>query len=97
MGSPVARRGWRTLLLYRNALAGNTTAQIFWLKNRRPDRWRDVQRLQSELGVYILSDRPLSEQEWIEQRTVAAQTRKAIEESATETRHSADTPEDTEA
>ncbi len=23
------------------ALDGNTTAQIFWLKNRRPDRWRD--------------------------------------------------------
>lgn len=24
-----------------SALAGNTTAQIFWLKNRRPDKWRD--------------------------------------------------------
>lgn len=23
------------------AMSGNTTAQIFWLKNRRPDRWRD--------------------------------------------------------
>lgn len=23
------------------ALAGDTTAQIFWLKNRRPDKWRD--------------------------------------------------------
>lgn len=23
------------------ALEGNTTAQIFWLKNRRPDKWRD--------------------------------------------------------
>jgi hypothetical protein len=27
--------------LYRGALAGNTTAQIFWLKNRRKDDWRD--------------------------------------------------------
>jgi hypothetical protein len=54
--------------LYRNALAGNTTAQIFWLKNRRPDRWRDVQQLQSEVGHYIISDRPMTEQEWIEQR-----------------------------
>ena len=51
----------------------NTTAAIFWLKNRRPDRWRDVQQLQSELGVYILSDKPLSEQEWIEQRTIVEQ------------------------
>jgi hypothetical protein len=55
--------------LYRNALGGNTTAQIFWLKNRRPDRWRDVQQLQGDVGHYLISDRPLTEDEWIEQRT----------------------------
>jgi len=33
--------------LFREALRGNTTAQIFWLKNRRPDRWRDKQ----EVGI----------------------------------------------
>lgn len=27
--------------LLNSALTGNTTAQIFWLKNRRPDKWRD--------------------------------------------------------
>lgn len=27
--------------LLNNALDGDTTAQIFWLKNRRPDKWRD--------------------------------------------------------
>lgn len=27
--------------LLKSALGGNTTAQIFWLKNRRPDKWRD--------------------------------------------------------
>lgn len=27
--------------LLRTAVAGNTTAQIYWLKNRRPDKWRD--------------------------------------------------------
>lgn len=27
--------------LYKSAIEGNTTAQIFWLKNRRPDKWRD--------------------------------------------------------
>jgi hypothetical protein len=26
----------------------DTTAQIFWLKNRRPDLWRDVKRIDSE-------------------------------------------------
>ncbi len=27
--------------LLQSALNGNTTAQIFWLKNRRPKQWRD--------------------------------------------------------
>ena len=27
--------------LLKNALKGDTTAQIYWLKNRRPDKWRD--------------------------------------------------------
>lgn len=27
--------------LLNKALDGDTTAQIFWLKNRRPDKWRD--------------------------------------------------------
>ena len=52
-----------------NGQPPNTTAAIFWLKNRRPDRWRDVQQLQGGVGHYPDSDRPLSEQEWIEQRT----------------------------
>lgn len=30
--------------LLSSALGGNTTAQIFWLKNRRPDKWRDKQK-----------------------------------------------------
>lgn len=29
--------------LYREAQKGNVTAQIFWLKNRRRNEWRDVQ------------------------------------------------------
>ena len=32
--------------LLNNALCGDTTAQIFWLKNRRPDKWRDKQNLE---------------------------------------------------
>lgn len=27
--------------LYKKAINGDVTAQIFWLKNRRPERWRD--------------------------------------------------------
>ncbi|MBE0601363.1 MAG: helix-turn-helix domain-containing protein, partial [Firmicutes bacterium] len=29
--------------LLKKALGGDTTAQIFWLKNRKPDVWRDRQ------------------------------------------------------
>jgi hypothetical protein len=38
-----------------NGQPPNTTACIFWLKNRRKDRWRDVQNIDSEVGHYILS------------------------------------------
>ena len=27
--------------LYKSAIAGNVSAMIFWLKNRRPDKWKD--------------------------------------------------------
>lgn len=27
--------------LFKKAKMGDTTAQIFWLKNRRPEKWRD--------------------------------------------------------
>jgi hypothetical protein len=47
----------------------SATACIFWLKNRRKHRWRDGQNVEADIGHYIISDRPMSEQEWIEQRT----------------------------
>lgn len=34
--------------LLQSALNGNTTAQIFWLKNRRPKQWRDKPEAQEE-------------------------------------------------
>jgi hypothetical protein len=58
-----------------NGQPPNATACIFWLKNRRKDRWRDVQNIESEVGHYILSDRPMSEDEWIAQRAVVEQKR----------------------
>lgn len=38
----------------------NTTALIFWLKNRRPQQWRDKQELEhsGETGVRIINDIP---------------------------------------
>jgi hypothetical protein len=35
--------------LYENALGGNVTAQIFFLKNRDPDNWRD--RFENRIDV----------------------------------------------
>lgn len=38
----------------------NTTALIFWLKNRRPKQWRDKQEIEhsGEAGVRIINDIP---------------------------------------
>jgi len=36
---------------------GDTTAQIFWLKNRQPDKWREKSHQEIDLSV----DKPLSE------------------------------------
>ena len=33
--------------LYEKALAGDTTAMIFWLKNRRKQHWRDKQEVEN--------------------------------------------------
>lgn len=37
--------------LLSSALDGNTTAQIFWLKNRRPDKWRDKQKEEADTAA----------------------------------------------
>ena len=37
--------------LLSSALDGNTTAQIFWLKNRRPDKWRDKQKEEDDTAA----------------------------------------------
>ena len=69
-----------------NGQPPNVSAAIFWLKNRRRDRWRDVQQLQSDVGVYLISDHPLTEQEWIEQRErIDATPVRQSEESSTDT------------
>ena len=31
--------------LYKNAMNGNIAAQIFWLKNRKPNEWKDKQNM----------------------------------------------------
>lgn len=44
--------------LYKAALEGNTTAMIFWLKNRRSKMWRDKiqQEITTESAVKLVID-----------------------------------------
>jgi DNA-binding XRE family transcriptional regulator len=37
--------------LFKKALGGDTVACIFWLKNRRPDRWRDRHELDGDISI----------------------------------------------
>jgi hypothetical protein len=48
----------------------DVTAQIFWLKNRNPSHWRDAWQMEHVTGKYIISDRPMTEEEWIRERAV---------------------------
>lgn len=40
------------------ALGGDVTAQIFWLKNRRPDKWRDkpIEKIDDGAEVKVMID-----------------------------------------
>jgi hypothetical protein len=46
----------------------DVTAGIFWMKNRDPQHWRDDQQLEHVLGQYIISDKPMTEEEWARER-----------------------------
>lgn len=37
-------------------VAPDTTAQIFWLKNRKPEQWRDKQEIQDTTAIERLDD-----------------------------------------
>lgn len=40
---------------YRAKIAPDTTAGIFWLKNRRPEQWRDKQDVEHSGGIEVKS------------------------------------------
>lgn len=52
--------------LLKSALEGNTTAQIFWLKNRRKQQWRDkveYEKTQDIQKIHILNDLPKDDED----------------------------------
>jgi len=42
--------------LFKKALSGDITAMIFWLKNRRPDKWRDKKDVEHSGSLQIEVD-----------------------------------------
>jgi hypothetical protein len=48
----------------------DTTAGIFWMKNRDPANWRDAWQIEHSVGKYIISDKPMTQEEWIKQRAL---------------------------
>jgi hypothetical protein len=50
----------------------DTTAAIFWLKNRDPAHGRDAWQLEHVTGKYVISDKPMTEEEWIRERGAQA-------------------------
>jgi hypothetical protein len=62
------KNGRVTKVPYREYVIPDVTAGIFWLKNRDPQHWRDSQQLEHVLGRYIISDRPMTEEEWARER-----------------------------
>ena len=79
-----------------NGQPPNTTAAIFWLKNRRPDRWRDVQQLDQAIGHYMISDKPMTEAEWIAERTkvIEAKVATGLDEAQTQDEDTTAKPSD---
>lgn len=41
---------------YKEKVTPNTTAMIFWLKNRRPDKWRDKQEIDVSGTINLVTD-----------------------------------------
>jgi hypothetical protein len=48
----------------------DVTAGIFWSKNRRPDKWRDTWHLEAAVGKYLISDKPMTPEQWIRERAL---------------------------
>jgi hypothetical protein len=46
----------------------DVTAAIFWLKNRDPQHWRDTQQLEHVMGKYLISDTPMTPEQWARER-----------------------------
>jgi hypothetical protein len=53
----------------------DVTAGIYWLKNRDPQHWRDAHQLEHVLGKYIISDQPMTPEQWARERADVIDTK----------------------
>jgi hypothetical protein len=63
-----ANREKPVIVPYIEHVPPDVTACLFWLKNRDPQHWRDSQQLEHVLGKYIISDKPMTEEQWARER-----------------------------
>ena len=59
---------------YTEHVPPDPTSAMFWLKNRDSEHWRDVQQLEHSMGNYVISDKPMTEEQWIKERAVVTKT-----------------------
>jgi hypothetical protein len=85
-----ARSKQPVVVHYTEHLPPDVAAGMFWLKNRDPDNWRDVQNVDHVLGKYIISDHPMSEEQWAAERATIIDE-KVVEELPAPTRVGAET------
>jgi hypothetical protein len=62
------KNGNVTKVPYQEHVPPDVTACIFWLKNRDPAHWRDAWQLEHTMGKYVISDKPMTEEEWTRER-----------------------------
>jgi hypothetical protein len=53
---------------YLEHVPADVGAAFIWLKNRDPDHWRDIQNVEHVLGKYLISDKPMTLEEWASAR-----------------------------
>jgi hypothetical protein len=77
---------------YLEHVPADVGAAFIWLKNRDPEHWRDIQNVEHVLGKYLISDKPMTLEEWASARatvvneviddTVTPELPKGIEQNA---------------
>jgi hypothetical protein len=63
-----------TRVPYREHVPRDVTVQIFWPKNRDSEHWRDAWQVDVSRGKYVLSETPMTEDQWLAERATRAGT-----------------------